>query len=68
MALAGVVDQREVPEEFATAVERHQMDRMRNAAEAVSQRITSGTARAVRGSVFVTVQEFRAAHAAANET
>ncbi|MEV7359313.1 hypothetical protein [Kitasatospora sp. NPDC091276] len=68
MALAVVVDQREVPEEFASAVERHERDRMREAAEAVSRRITSDAPRAVRGSVFVTTQEFRAAYAAARES
>ena len=68
VALAGVLDQREVPEEFAAAVERYKMAQMRDAAEAVSRRLTSGTPHAARGSVFVTAQEFRAAYAAADDS
>jgi hypothetical protein len=64
IALAGVVDQRDVPEEYAAAVERHQFGQMQEAADAVSKRLTSGTPHAVRGSVFVAAQEFRAAYAA----
>ncbi|MFJ1795238.1 hypothetical protein [Kitasatospora griseola] len=65
VALAGVVDKRELPQEFSDVVERHQQARMRDAAEAVSQAMTSGTGRAVRGGANVTAQEFRAAYDAA---
>jgi hypothetical protein len=63
VALAGVVDQREVPEEFAAAVEEYGMARMRASAEVVSQTLQDGKRRSVPGSVFVTAQEFRAAYA-----
>ncbi|MGG7568723.1 hypothetical protein [Streptomyces sirii] len=61
VAVAGVVDQREVPEEFAAAVEDYRMGRMRASAEVVSQTIQDGRRRAVPGSVYATTQEFRAA-------
>ncbi|MFJ4467359.1 hypothetical protein ACIP2X_07620 [Streptomyces sp. NPDC089424] len=63
-AVAGVVDQREVPEELAGVVEDYRMGRMRASAEVVSQPIQDGRRRAVPGSVYVTTQEFRAAFAA----
>jgi hypothetical protein len=63
VAVAGVVDQREVPDEFASAVEDYQMGRMRASAEVVSQTLRDGRRRAVPGSVYVTTQEFRAAFA-----
>ncbi|TJZ99429.1 hypothetical protein [Actinacidiphila oryziradicis] len=62
-ALAGVVDQREIPEEFAAAVEEYRMAWMRASAEVVSQTIQDGKRRSVPGSVLVTAQEFRAAYA-----
>ncbi|MET8298890.1 hypothetical protein ABZW02_33345 [Streptomyces sp. NPDC005180] len=62
-AVAGVVDRREIPEEFAAAVEEYQMERGRAAAEVVGQTLLDGKPRAVPGSVFVVAQEFRAAYA-----
>ncbi|MFB7977628.1 hypothetical protein [Streptomyces vinaceus] len=62
-AVAGVVDRREIPEEFAAAVEEYQMERRRAAAEVVGQTLLDGRPRAVPGSVFVVAQEFRAAYA-----
>ncbi|MFD3505759.1 hypothetical protein [Streptomyces sp. NPDC058678] len=63
VAVAGVVDQREVPQEFAAVVEDYRMGRMRASAEVVSQTLQDGRRRAVPGSVYVTTQEFRAAFA-----
>ncbi|MFJ3206275.1 hypothetical protein [Streptomyces sp. NPDC086989] len=62
-AVAGVVDRREIPEEFAAAVEEYQMERGRAAAEIVGQTLLDGKPRVVPGSVFVVAQEFRAAYA-----
>ncbi|MGW4690442.1 hypothetical protein ACWEPM_36955 [Streptomyces sp. NPDC004244] len=62
-AVAGVVDRREIPEEFAAAVEEYQMERGRAAAEVVGQTLLDGKPRVVPGSVFVVAQEFRAAYA-----
>ncbi|MFE4481343.1 MULTISPECIES: hypothetical protein [Streptomycetaceae] len=66
MALAGVVDERQIPEEFTTVVERHRLDKQRAAAEAAWQLVATGRPHAVRGSAFVTTQEFRAAYSAAD--
>ncbi|MFD8079499.1 hypothetical protein ACFV3E_43585 [Streptomyces sp. NPDC059718] len=63
VAVAGVVDRREVPEEFAGVVEDYRLERMRAAAEVMSQTLQDGRRRSVPGSVFVTTQEFRAAFA-----
>ncbi|MFD9795492.1 hypothetical protein ACFWXK_31585 [Streptomyces sp. NPDC059070] len=63
-AVAGVVDQREIPEPFATVVEAHRREREHAAVETVSRNMQDGKHRAVPGSVFVTAQEFRAAYAA----
>ncbi len=65
VAVAGVVDRREVPEEFAAVVEDYRLDRMAASAEVISETLKDGRRRAVPGSVFVTTQEFRAAFAAA---
>ncbi|MEU8844021.1 hypothetical protein AB0D97_33740 [Streptomyces roseus] len=62
-AVACVVDRREIPEEFAAAVEEYQVERGRAAAEIVGQTLLDGKPRAVPGSVFVVAQEFRAAYA-----
>ncbi|GAA2810815.1 hypothetical protein GCM10010441_39310 [Kitasatospora paracochleata] len=63
-AVAGIVDRRPVPEEFAAAIERFREERMRAAVETVYRNRADGRQRAVPGSVFVTTQEFRAALAA----
>ncbi|MEW1911262.1 hypothetical protein AB0442_22910 [Kitasatospora sp. NPDC085895] len=60
-AVAGIVDWRLVPEEFAGAVDRYRQERMRAAVETAERNRADGGQRAVRGSVFVTTQEFRAA-------
>ncbi|MFG2638750.1 hypothetical protein ACGFX8_34185 [Streptomyces sp. NPDC048362] len=65
VAVAGVVDRREVPEEFASVVEGYRLDRMAASAEVISETLKDGRRRAVPGSVLVTTQEFRAAFAAA---
>ncbi|MFF4709247.1 hypothetical protein [Streptomyces sp. NPDC001297] len=63
VAVAGVVDRREVPEEFAAAVEEYELERGRAAAEMIGRTIEDGKPRVVPGSVFVIAQEFRAAYA-----
>ncbi|MFD8197846.1 hypothetical protein [Streptomyces wuyuanensis] len=63
VAIAGVVDRREVPGEFAAAVEEYELQRGRAAAEVIGQTVEDGKPRAVPGSVFVVAQEFRAAYA-----
>ncbi|MEW1912537.1 hypothetical protein AB0442_29560 [Kitasatospora sp. NPDC085895] len=60
-AVAGIVDRRPVPQEFAGAVDRYREERMRAAVETAERNRADGRHRAVRGSVFVTTQEFRAA-------
>ncbi|MEV7181909.1 hypothetical protein AB0O09_37695, partial [Kitasatospora sp. NPDC093679] len=60
-AVAGIVDRRPVPDEFADAVDCFRAERMRAAVETVERNRADGRQRAVRGSVFVTTQEFRAA-------
>jgi len=62
-AVAGVVDRREVPEEFAAAVEEYELQRGKAAAEVMGQTAEDGRPRAVPGSVFLVTQEFRAAYA-----
>ncbi|MEW2418895.1 hypothetical protein AB0953_35225 [Streptomyces sp. NPDC046866] len=62
-AVAGVVDRREIPEEFSAAVEEYRMERGRAAADVVGQTLLDGKPRAVPGSVFVVAQEFRATYA-----
>lgn len=62
-AVAGVVDRREIPVEFAVAVEKYQMERGRAAAEVVGQTLLDGKPGAVPGCVFVVAQEFRAVYA-----
>ncbi|MFH9959573.1 hypothetical protein ACH4OX_35915 [Streptomyces roseolus] len=62
VAVAGVVDRREVPAEFA-AVEEYELQRARAAAEVIGRTFEDGKPRAVPGSVFVVAQEFRAAYA-----
>jgi len=64
VTVAGVVDQREIPDAFASAVEESRMARQHAAAEAVSRYMQDGKTHATRGSVYLTTQEFRAAHAA----
>lgn len=64
VALVGVVDRREVAEEFASAVDRHREQRMRAAVETVARNRAEGTSRTVPGSGTVVAQEFRAALAA----
>ncbi|MGW8953921.1 hypothetical protein [Streptomyces sp. NPDC055709] len=64
VAVAGVVDRRELPEEFAAAVEDYRRGRMRASVQVISQTLQDGRHRAVPGSVYVTTQEFRAAFAA----
>ncbi|MFJ9468240.1 hypothetical protein [Streptomyces caniferus] len=63
VAVAGVVDGREVPAEFAAAVEEYELQRGRAAAELIGRTWQVGEPRAVPGSVFVVAQEFRAAYA-----
>ncbi|WNO76930.1 hypothetical protein [Streptomyces sp. AM8-1-1] len=63
VAVAGVVDRREVPAEFAAAVEEYELQRGRAAAEVVGQTLEGGKPRAVPGSVLVMAQEFRVAYA-----
>ncbi|MFE1953251.1 hypothetical protein ACFW9D_22605 [Streptomyces sp. NPDC059524] len=63
VAVAGVLDQREIPEPFATAVEQRRLERGRASAEIVGKNMQDGRHRAVPGSVFLTTQEFRAAYA-----
>ncbi len=63
VAVAGVVDRREIPEEFAAAVEEYELQRGRAAAEVIGRTWQDGKRRAVPGSVFVVAQEFRAAYA-----
>ncbi|MEU9148928.1 hypothetical protein, partial [Streptomyces sp. NPDC048349] len=63
VAVAGVVDRREIPEEFAAAVEEYQSARGRASAEVIGQTWQDGRPRAVPGSVFLVAQEFRAAYA-----
>lgn len=63
VAVAGVVDRREIPEEFAAAVEEYDLQRGRAAVEVIGQTFEDGKPRAVPGSVFVLAQEFRAAYA-----
>ncbi len=63
-AVAGVVDRREVSEEFAEAVDRHKMARMRAAVETVARNRADSVRRAVPGSGALTTQEFQAALAA----
>ncbi|MGW7465323.1 hypothetical protein ACWGJT_11555 [Streptomyces xantholiticus] len=63
VAVAGVVDRREIPEEFAAAVEEYELARGRASAEVVERTWQDGKPRAVPGSVFVAAQEFRAAYA-----
>ncbi|MET8981747.1 hypothetical protein ABZX85_39755 [Streptomyces sp. NPDC004539] len=65
VALVGVIDKREIPQEFSDVVESHKLARMRDAAEAVSQAMTSGFGRAVRDGANLRAQEFRAAYDAA---
>ncbi|HSA49832.1 MAG TPA: hypothetical protein VLH10_06930 [Yinghuangia sp.] len=67
VAMAGVTDRRDVPEEFAVAVEEYQMARMRAAVDTVSRKREDGRTRAVPGSVYLTPQEFRAALAEAED-
>ncbi|MEV0889128.1 hypothetical protein ACIOHB_36655 [Streptomyces microflavus] len=62
-AVAGVVDRRDVPAEFAAVVEEYEMQRGRAAAEVIGRTWQDGRPRAVPGSVFVVAQEFRAAYA-----
>ncbi|MDX2290665.1 MULTISPECIES: hypothetical protein [Streptomyces] len=62
-AVVGVVDRREVPGEFAAAVEEYELQRGRAAAEVIGRTFEDGKPRAVPGSVFVVAQEFRAAYA-----
>ncbi|WP_030276393.1 hypothetical protein [Streptomyces sp. NRRL B-24484] len=59
--VAGIVDRRPVPDEFADTVERFRETRMRAAVETADRNRADGRQRAVLGSVFVTTQEFRAA-------
>ncbi|MGW8356515.1 hypothetical protein [Streptomyces wedmorensis] len=63
VAVAGVVDRREIPEEFAVAVEKSELQRGRAAVEVTERTRQDGRPRAVPGSVFVVAQEFRAAYA-----
>lgn len=63
VAVAGVVDRREIPAEFAAAVEEYELQRGRAATEVIGQTLGDGKPRAVPGSVFVMAQEFRAAYA-----
>jgi hypothetical protein len=63
VAVAGVVDRREIPEEFAAAVEEYQLAWGRASAEVIGRTWQDGKPRAVPGSVFVVAQEFRAAYA-----
>ncbi|MGW8569851.1 hypothetical protein [Streptomyces niveus] len=63
VAVAGVVDRREVPAEFTAAVEEYELQRGRAAAEVIGRTFEDGKPRAVPGSVFVVAQEFRAAYA-----
>jgi hypothetical protein len=63
VAVAGVVDRREIPEEFAAAVEEYELKRGRAAAEDVGRTWQDGKPRAVPGSAFVVAQELRAAYA-----
>lgn len=59
VAVMGIVDRREVPEEFAAVVGDYRMGRMRASAEVASHTLQDGRP------VYVTTQEFRAAFAAA---
>lgn len=61
--MAGVVDRREIPEEFAAAVEECELERGRASAEVIGGTWRDGKPRAVPGSVLVVAQEFRAAYA-----
>lgn len=63
VALAGVADRREVPGEFAAAVEEYRMGRMRAMADTMSRMLEDGRTRAVPGSAYLMTQEFRAAFA-----
>jgi hypothetical protein len=60
-AVVGVVDRREVPAQFADAVDRHRDKRMREAVETVARNRREGTSRMVPGSGVLRAQEFRAA-------
>ena len=63
VAVAGVVDRREIPAEFAAAAEEYELQRGRAAVEVIGRTWQDGKPRAVPGSVFVVAQEFRAAYA-----
>ncbi|MFB6477383.1 hypothetical protein ACFCXF_02840 [Streptomyces virginiae] len=63
VAVAGVVEGREIPGEFAAAVEECQLARRRASVEVIGRTWQDGRPRAVPGSVFVLAQEFRAAYA-----
>ncbi|GAA2638250.1 hypothetical protein GCM10009863_63820 [Streptomyces axinellae] len=63
-AVAGVVDQRLIPENFAAVVDKHRMARMLASAEVVSQALRLGTRRSVPGCISASTQEFRAAYTA----
>ncbi|MGP3991625.1 hypothetical protein [Streptomyces sp. 3N207] len=64
LVVAGVVDQRRIPEEFAAVIDEYRMARMLASAEVVSQELQGGKQQPVPNCVYAATQEFRAAYAA----
>ncbi|MFI9202168.1 hypothetical protein [Streptomyces sp. NPDC053048] len=67
VTVAGVTDEREIPEPYASVVHQSNMDRQREAMAAVSRALQDGKTRAAPNSVYLKTQEFRAALAEAGE-
>ncbi|WP_331739469.1 hypothetical protein [Streptomyces sp. NBC_01187] len=63
-AVAGVVDQRLIPDKFAAAVDKHRMARMLASGEVVSQALQMGTRWSVPDCISASTQEFRTAYTA----